>query len=420
MHRKRLDSWKAIADFLGRSLRTVQRWHDLNGLPVHHYGGRKGSVFAYEEEIDQWLAGLAEGARSSLSHMEESFDSGKQNSRELTSTADRMWETRSERNIQTIADLYRKAIDLDAGNGGAFAGLANAMIFCALNEIMDGSIAYPCAVEALRQIPQHEARRPEARCAEAWLEALHYRNWRQAKVDFDEVISRQPSSFALAGRAALHIADGRTADALECAWEAWRLSPLVRSLCAYVCWVLYLGGDFRQVADLIGQIRAGGGDGALVTSVEALLLVQDEAAGANLARLEEMAQEMPFNQTVIGCLGYAYGVLGEGDKARRKLHDLAHSPENRRKGNGYAMALICMGLNDREQAASWLEAVYAEGTLWSLGLRSDPMFRPLRKELKFERLLDRLGTLGAFQPAVQFPVPPSNRFLGRALVTENS
>jgi hypothetical protein len=31
----RLDSWKEIASYLGRGVRTVQRWECEEGLPVH-------------------------------------------------------------------------------------------------------------------------------------------------------------------------------------------------------------------------------------------------------------------------------------------------------------------------------------------------------------------------------------------------
>ncbi len=54
----RLDSWKGIAEHLGRDVRTVIRWERDRGLPVHRVpGGRRSAVFGYCEEIDRWLAG---------------------------------------------------------------------------------------------------------------------------------------------------------------------------------------------------------------------------------------------------------------------------------------------------------------------------------------------------------------------------
>src|SRR5436853_3888283 len=57
--RKRLDSWKEIADYLGRDVRTAMRWERSLGLPVHRVpGGLRGGVFALVEEIDSWLQAL--------------------------------------------------------------------------------------------------------------------------------------------------------------------------------------------------------------------------------------------------------------------------------------------------------------------------------------------------------------------------
>src|SRR5947209_9124290 len=51
----RLDSWKEIAVYLGRDVRTVQRWEKKEGLPVHrHIHEKLGTVYAYRSEIDVW------------------------------------------------------------------------------------------------------------------------------------------------------------------------------------------------------------------------------------------------------------------------------------------------------------------------------------------------------------------------------
>src|SRR5690349_17151939 len=51
----RLDSWKEIAAYLKRDIRTVQRWEKLEGLPVRrHQHQKRGSAFAYRDELDAW------------------------------------------------------------------------------------------------------------------------------------------------------------------------------------------------------------------------------------------------------------------------------------------------------------------------------------------------------------------------------
>ena len=51
----RLDSWKEIASYFKREVRTVQLWEKKEGLPVHrHFHKQLGSVFAFRSEIEQW------------------------------------------------------------------------------------------------------------------------------------------------------------------------------------------------------------------------------------------------------------------------------------------------------------------------------------------------------------------------------
>ena len=52
---QRLESWKEIAVYLNRSVRTLHRWEKEEGLPVHRQLHKElGSVFAYTSELDAW------------------------------------------------------------------------------------------------------------------------------------------------------------------------------------------------------------------------------------------------------------------------------------------------------------------------------------------------------------------------------
>jgi len=54
----KLETWKEIANYVGRDLRTVMRWEKERSLPVHCIpGGGRRAVFAFRSEIDAWLRG---------------------------------------------------------------------------------------------------------------------------------------------------------------------------------------------------------------------------------------------------------------------------------------------------------------------------------------------------------------------------
>ena len=53
--RRRLELWKEIASYLNRSEKTVRRWEESEGLPVHRLLHEKRStVYAYSDELDAW------------------------------------------------------------------------------------------------------------------------------------------------------------------------------------------------------------------------------------------------------------------------------------------------------------------------------------------------------------------------------
>jgi hypothetical protein len=53
---RKLNGWKEIAEYIGRALRTVQRWESQYHLPVHRPSGKdRSAVIALADEIDSWL-----------------------------------------------------------------------------------------------------------------------------------------------------------------------------------------------------------------------------------------------------------------------------------------------------------------------------------------------------------------------------
>jgi hypothetical protein len=52
-----LNSWKEVASYIGRGVRTVQRYENDQNLPVHRIADREhSSVIAYSDELDHWLS----------------------------------------------------------------------------------------------------------------------------------------------------------------------------------------------------------------------------------------------------------------------------------------------------------------------------------------------------------------------------
>jgi hypothetical protein len=70
--RNRLDSWKEIATYIGRDIRTAMRWEKERGLPVHRVpgNGSRQPVFAYQTELDEWLKQKGDAPRAAETQTE--------------------------------------------------------------------------------------------------------------------------------------------------------------------------------------------------------------------------------------------------------------------------------------------------------------------------------------------------------------
>jgi tetratricopeptide (TPR) repeat protein len=387
--RVRLDSWKSIAEHLKRSPRTVQRWHADYGLPVHHFGGSKGPVFALSDELDGWLSGFVETPEESGVTGDLTPDGRKNQPRALVAEAGELWELRSETNLPRIAAIYRQAVDMDPAHAPAFVGLANAIVLAALVGAMRSSAAYPRAMEALKRAMRLDFEPLETRCTAAWLQMVHERVWRPAQEGFDEVLNRQPQkSFALSGRALLYVVEAKLPLASRYLRDAWRQNTFASVENSLRCWVEYLSGEYEQVLELVAHARSSGDNASFNAAIEALALIQVGPVSQGLKQIEACVRTYPDCLVLTGALGYAYAVSGQTGRAGDTIHRL----KRMRGDSAYPIALAMMGLDERQQALSCLETSWAEGSLWSLGFRSDPILRPLSNNPRFESMLRKIGT----------------------------
>ena len=119
----RLDSWKEIAEHVGRSVRTVRRWEVEEGMPVHRHMHRSaGTVYAYRSEIDAWMRRHeASGATEPSSDREPSPASVSPPALTSTPTA----RDRRERSVAVLPFAY---VGPDAGSAYLADGFTDEII----------------------------------------------------------------------------------------------------------------------------------------------------------------------------------------------------------------------------------------------------------------------------------------------------
>ncbi len=94
-------SWKEIASFFGKGVRTVQRWEQKFGLPISRPTAAKNVVLTTENELREWI-------RRSSSHIDgDGSDGSTSTDNSVTELVERLQrlETETARLAQMIANF---------------------------------------------------------------------------------------------------------------------------------------------------------------------------------------------------------------------------------------------------------------------------------------------------------------------------
>jgi tetratricopeptide (TPR) repeat protein len=112
-----------------------------------------------------------------------------------------------------------------------------------------------------------------------------------------------------------------------------------------------------------------------------------KTAAAIPAFQKAKAMESPAFMTA--WLGYAYGASGDRPHALAEIEDL-----KKISSGGHVLpfnlAIVYLGLGDREHALNYLEQAYDSSSQWMGWLRGDRIFDPLRGEPRFVVLMRKL------------------------------
>src|SRR4029077_19289175 len=92
----------------------------------------------------------------------------------------------------------------------------------------------------------------------------------------------------------------------------------------------------------------------------------------------------------LGLLGHLYAMVGRKDEARKILEQLRQL-RTQRYTAAYTLALVALGLGDRNEALDWLEQGYRDRDGNYIGyIRIDPLLIPLHGDPRFEALAEKI------------------------------
>ena len=92
----------------------------------------------------------------------------------------------------------------------------------------------------------------------------------------------------------------------------------------------------------------------------------------------------------MSALGYTYGVSRKRNEALKILHQLTLLSK-RRYVPRYQIALVYVGLGEKDRAFDWLQKAVADHSIPLVFLRSAKEMASLRSDPRYAELLSRIG-----------------------------
>jgi hypothetical protein len=101
-----------------------------------------------------------------------------------------------------------------------------------------------------------------------------------------------------------------------------------------------------------------------------------------------------YNSKTMSFRGYMLASAGRVAEAREILRTLETLSRDRYVPP-YAMALVSLGLGEKDATFAWLERALAAGDVHLMFLTADPKWDPLRQDPRFKAILAKCGFLVA-------------------------
>jgi len=375
-HPDRLDSWKAIASYLNRTVRTVQRWQG-EGLPVHrHQHTKLGSVFALPEELDEWhRRRLAAGAAL--------------NQRDHYHLLSRHHlAARTHDSLRKSAKYAQLSIDRDPDFAPGHAALALAYAVLASYTVSPPHTLMPQAKGAAIRALQLDANLAEAHCALGLIDLMYQFDWAAAERAFCRAMRLRPRYASIYQWLSLQrLVTGRAEEALQLLDESRARDPLSPMIGVQHGWFLAL---LRRYEDAIRVLEATIDLDPLFFRAYANLawvyleLNRPKEALQALCRATTLNGLPLFEPTIAEC----EASMGDNAAAVSRLRALETRPEYI---SAYWQARAWARAGETDRALLLLERSLESREWFVILLGHEPAFDRLREDARFACLLDRVG-----------------------------
>jgi serine/threonine protein kinase/Tfp pilus assembly protein PilF len=292
----------------------------------------------------------------------------------------------NQESIRKSVEYYQQAIRLDPNYALAYSGLSMTYFYFAGWELAPCKEVGPKGTEAARKALALDDSLAPAHLALSRIRRCEY-DFENAEKECKRAIELDPD-YAEAHRAlsVLYSLLGRHEEAILEVDRTLELDPLSVNHHAYAGLVLTRARRYDRALEQFQKAREMD-PSYCVTYIWLSQFYRDQGKMDEAIRVLQTPQAQ-----AIGCngtwgmseLAYTYAVAGEKEEAEKLLVEMLARSKQKFVTSNY-IAIIYLGLGDKDQTLFWLEKGYREGSLWVFDMM--PYVRILRADPKFAGFL---------------------------------
>lgn len=300
------------------------------------------------------------------------------------------WNKRTENGLRRSIEYFQQATLADDHYAEAYAGLADSYALLGSYGIEPAERAYPNAKAAALRALELDNSLAEAHTSLGLIDFYYAWEWTQAGEEFQRSLAINPD-YAMTHMwyAVNLVAQARNGEAIMEIQKAEDLDPMSLIINTEVGRVFYLTHQYDRAMDAYQKVIDLDPEFARAhTRLGMVYLAKKDFAGA-IQEFEKAKGLTGPDPYLDGLTGYAQASSGNVAPARALLKSLDQR-SHREFVPAFSMALICIGLGDRERALDLLTKSFEDRSTYMVYAKVDPLLDPLRSDPRFVDLLKRM------------------------------
>lgn len=310
------------------------------------------------------------------------------------------WNKRTAAGLKRAIDYFNQAIAKDSNYALAYSGLADSYLLLSVYGAASPRDSIPQAKAAARKALDLDTTLPEAHASWARILCAYDFAFDEARAEFERAIELNPN-YATARHWLSNSVLSPLGDFERAFTEGKRsveLDPLSMINNADLGNTYFYGRRYDEAVPALKKAIDIDPGSHLAHYYLGQVFQQKGQAAEAMAEYKK-AVELDDDPQALACLGQAYARWGNRKEAEQVLARLTEEAKTRYV-SAYNMALMFLGLGEKENAIAELERAYSEGAGNDLNcIRVDPMLDELREGARFEALAEKIVPARKFKPA---------------------